>query len=80
MIGVSRYRAKVRSEVHGHETYKMIDVPSDVPEFYVVDIQGDEAEIEVPESAQIEMLRNELENLKRRVVEIERAVMHRATA
>jgi len=77
---MARMKVPVQRMNRDYEVLIVPQVDESIPEFYVVDIHDDEAEIEVPESAQIEMLRNGLENLKRRVVEIERAVMQRATA
>jgi len=77
---MARMKVPVQRIPRDGEVLVVPQVDPSIPEFYVVDIHDDEAEIEVPESAQIEMLRNELENLKRRVSELEKAVMPRATA
>jgi len=76
---MARMKVPVQRIPRDGEVLIVPQVDESITEFYVLNVEG-EAEIEVPESAQIEMLRNELENLKRRVVEIERAVMQRATA
>jgi hypothetical protein len=73
-----RYVTRLKQIRVGEETYVMPDFMAD--ELYVIGIHDDEADIMVPEYVQIEMLRNELENLKRRVSELEKAVMPRATA
>ena len=80
-MSMPRYRVKVERIVRGNETHIVPVPPPDVNEFYVVGYYGDEAEIEVGgRETDIEMLRRELEDLKRRVSELEKAVMPRATA
>jgi len=77
---MARMKVPVQRIPRDGEVLIVPQVDESIPEFYVLNVEGDEAEIEVPERAQIEMLRNELENLKRRVSELEKAVMPRATA
>jgi len=77
---MARMKVPVQRIPRDGEVLVVPQVDPSIPEFYVLNVEGDEAEIEVPERAQIEMLRNELENLKRRVSELEKAVMPRATA
>ena len=77
MMGM-RYRARSKQIRVGDQTYVMPDFVAD--EFYVVGIQGDEFEVLVPETVEVEVLKRELEDLKRRVSELEKAVMPRATA
>ena len=78
---MARMKVPVLRILRENEVLIVPQIDESITEFYVLNYEGDdEAEIEVPESAQIEMLRNELENLKRRVSELEKAVMPRATA
>ena len=77
---MARMKVPVQRIPRDGEVLVVPQVDPSIPEFYVLNVEGDEAEIEVPERAQIEMLRNELENLKRRVSELEKAVMGAATA
>jgi len=77
---MARMKVPVQRVVRDNEVLVVPQVDPSIPEFYVLNVEGDEAEIEVPETVEVEVLKRELENLKRRVSELEKAVMPRATA
>ena len=77
---MARMKVPVQRVVRNNEVLIVPQVDPSILEFYVLNVEGDEAEIEVPETVEVEVLKRELENLKRRVSELEKAVMPRATA
>jgi len=74
-----RQKVKVRQLKIGNMNYVFADVQG-LEEFFVYGYEGDEAEIEVPAEAVLRKVLREVEDLKRRVAELEKAVMPRATA
>ena len=77
---MARMKVPVQRIPRDGEVLIVPQIDESITEFYVLNVEGDEAEIEVPETVEVEVLKRELENLKRRVSELEKAVMPRATA
>ena len=71
---MARMKVPVQRIPRDGEVLIVPQVDESITEFYVLNVEGDEAEIEVPETVEVEVLKRELEKLKRRVVEIERRV------